>query len=206
MSQIKARNPWKRIYAKTLEASFALTLVLLMSVFFSFQTFEKNLKLPGIVWNGTIEIEPPPRTELLKKAPRPTLPSIPVEADEDDIIDGVTINYEKNIGIMEIAPPPPEPDDILYEFYQVSEKPEIIKQVKPIYPKMAQQAGITGTVTITVLIGKKGEVEDVKVFKDVMMLTEAAVQAAWKCKFKPAKQRDKYVKVWMNIPFRFTLK
>jgi TonB family protein len=38
------------------------------------------------------------------------------------------------------------------------------------------------------------------------MLDEAAVSAAKKCTFKPAKQRDKFVKVKMSIPFDFRLK
>jgi outer membrane biosynthesis protein TonB len=38
------------------------------------------------------------------------------------------------------------------------------------------------------------------------MLDEAAQAAAMQCKFKPAKQRDKFVKVKMNIPFDFHLR
>jgi len=38
------------------------------------------------------------------------------------------------------------------------------------------------------------------------MLDSAALEAAKKCKFKPAKQRDKTVRVKMHMPFQFTLK
>jgi len=38
------------------------------------------------------------------------------------------------------------------------------------------------------------------------MLNDAAVDAAKEWKFKPGKQRDRFVKVWMNIPIDFKLK
>ncbi|MEJ2055699.1 MAG: energy transducer TonB, partial [Calditrichaceae bacterium] len=76
----------------------------------------------------------------------------------------------------------------------------------PKYPDLARKAGIEGIVVITVTIGKDGKVEDAKVFKSLPMLDEAALKAAKKCTFKPAKQRDKTVRVKMNIPFHFRLK
>jgi protein TonB len=57
-----------------------------------------------------------------------------------------------------------------------------------------------------VTIGKTGKVEDAKILKSLPMLDEAALSAARKCTFKPAKQRDKAVKVKMSIPFDFKLK
>ena len=64
---------------------------------------------------------------------------------------------------------------------------------------------IEGTVVVKVLIGKKGLVEKAEIFKSIPILDEAALKAAKKCIFKPAKQRDKLVKVWMSIPFKFKL-
>ena len=57
-----------------------------------------------------------------------------------------------------------------------------------------------------VTIGKDGTVENAKIYKSLPMLDEAALAAAKKCKFKPAKQRDKFVRVKMTIPFHFKLK
>jgi protein TonB len=71
---------------------------------------------------------------------------------------------------------------------------------------LSKKAGIQGNVVITVTIGKDGRVEDAKVFKSIPMLDDAALKAAKKCIFKPAKQRDKFVKVKMNIPFNFKLR
>jgi len=105
------------------------------------------------------------------------------------------------------APPPPPPtDDEVYEFFAVSEKPELISKAVPQYPDLARKAQIEGKVVITVTIDKTGNVENAVVFKSVPMLDQAALAAAIQCKFKPAKQRDKFVKVKMNIPFDFHLR
>jgi protein TonB len=37
------------------------------------------------------------------------------------------------------------------------------------------------------------------------MLDEAALSAAKKCRFKPAKQRDRFVRVKVSMPFKFKL-
>ncbi len=107
----------------------------------------------------------------------------------------------------ENAPPPPPPeDDEVFEFFAVSDKPVMLKQAKPDYPDLARKAQIEGTVVVTVTIGKTGKVEKAVIFKSIPMLDEEALLAAKKCVFKPAKQRDKFVRVKMNIPFNFRLK
>ncbi|MEJ2052745.1 MAG: energy transducer TonB [Calditrichaceae bacterium] len=68
---------------------------------------------------------------------------------------------------------------------------------------MAKRAGISGTVVTRVLIDKEGNIEKAEIFKSIPMLDKAALEAAKKCKFSPAMQRDKPVKVWMAIPFQF---
>ena len=82
----------------------------------------------------------------------------------------------------------------------------MITKAVPDYPDLARKAQIEGKVVVTVTIGKTGIVEDAVIFKSVPMLDEAAIAAAMQCKFKPAKQRDKFVKVKMNIPFDFKLR
>jgi TonB family protein len=54
------------------------------------------------------------------------------------------------------------------------------------------------------LIDKKGNIEKAEILKSVPMLDEAALAAAWQLKFTPGKQRDRFVKVWMAVPFNFT--
>ena len=194
-------------YKLTLEAGIALALIIMIGVFFSFKKFESSLKLPEQP-NITIETVEIPQTQQINKPPPPSRPSIPVESDDEDLLDDVTIEEtEVKFEPMEELPPPPPPEeDEVFEFFAVSQKPVITKKVEPVYPDLARKAGIEGTVVVTVTIGKTGKVENAVIFKSIPMLDEAARTAAMKCIFKPAKQRDKFVKVKMNIPFKFKLK
>ena len=210
MSELIKKQPQADLrlkYQKVLEIGTALALVILIFTFFAFKKFDIATKLPENV-DIKIEVFDIPPTEQVQKPPPPARPSIPVEAEDDDLLEDVTIE-ETEINFLEVndAPPPPPPaDDEVFEFFAVSEKPEIINKATPDYPDLARKAQIEGTVVITVTIGKTGQVEDAKGFKSIPMLDESALIAARKCTFKPAKQRDKFVKVKMNIPFQFRLK
>ena len=194
-------------YRKVLEASSSIALLILIVGFFSFKTFDTSMELPDKP-DITIETVEIPPTQQIQKPPAPSRPSIPIESDDDDILDDVTIEETevKFEPLEELAPPPPPEEDEVFEFFAVSEKPVITHKETPVYPDLARKAGIEGVVVVTVTIGKTGRVEDARIFKSLPMLDEAALMAAKKCVFKPAKQRDKFVKVKMNIPFKFKLK
>ncbi len=210
MSPLHKKNPDADLrlkYKKVLELSSISSLLILVVLFFSFKQFENRAQLPESV-DIQIEVIEIPPTEQFSKPPPPARPSIPVEADEDELLDDVTIeDTEIVFEAADDAPPPPPPEsDEVFEFFAVSQKPVILKKAVPKYPDLARKAQIEGTVVITVTIGKTGKVETAAVFKSIPMLDEAALKAAKECNFKPAKQRDKFVKVKMNIPFKFSLK
>lgn len=193
-------------YRATLEKSTVISLALLAVLFYSFQKYEGSTILPDAPRLIIESIEIPP-TQQLQKPPPPSRPSIPVESEDEDLLDDVTIEEtEINLGdVMDVPPPPPD-DDEVFEFFAVSDKPVILHKETPKYPSLAQRAGIEGTVTVIVTISKTGVVLDARILKSVPMLDDAALQAAKKCTFKPAKQRDRFVKVKMSIPFKFNLK
>lgn len=210
MSPLKRKNPdvdLRLKYKKVLELSSIFSILILVLMFFSFKQFETRTQLPESV-DIQIEVIDIPPTQQFSKPPPPSRPSIPVEADEDELLDDVTIeDTEIVFEAADDAPPPPPPeDDEVFEFFAVSQKPEILKKAVPKYPDLARKAQIEGTVVVTVTIGKTGKVESAVIFKSIPMLDEAALKAAKLCNFKPAKQRDKFVKVKMNIPFKFSLK
>jgi protein TonB len=192
-------------YKKTLEQSTVIALGILTVLFYSFQKYEGSTVLPEQPKLVIESIEIPP-TEQIQKPPPPTRPSIPVESEDEDLLDDVTIEEtEINLSDVMDAPPPPPEEDEVFEFFAVSEKPEITHKETPKYPQLAQKAGIEGRVTVMVTISKTGDVMDASILRSVPMLDDAALEAAKKCKFKPAKQRDKFVKVKMSIPFDFRL-
>ncbi|RMH63221.1 MAG: energy transducer TonB [Calditrichaeota bacterium] len=193
-------------YKKTLEMSMAVALFVLTVLFYSFQRYDVKATLPQQP-ELTIEAINIPPTQQLQKPPPPSRPSIPVESEDEDLLDDVTIE-ETEIDLSQVtdAPPPPPEEDEVFEFFAVSEKPVLKHKETPKYPDLARRAGIEGRVTVMVTISKKGDVIDAKILKSIPMLDDAALAAARKCKFKPAKQRDRFVKVKMSIPFDFRLR
>jgi TonB family protein len=97
-------------------------------------------------------------------------------------------------------------DNGFMKFDDVTDKPEIVNKFLPKYPELARIAGIEGVVVVTVVINEKGEVERADIFNSIPELDEAALQAAKKCKFKPARYNGETVKVSMRIPYKFSLK
>ena len=85
------------------------------------------------------------------------------------------------------------------------EPPTAITQVKPVYPDIAREAGVDGTVMLRVLVGKDGRVMDVHVDRSIPMLDGAAVSAARQWVFTPALSNGHPVMVWVAVPIRFTL-
>jgi len=85
------------------------------------------------------------------------------------------------------------------------EAPEVIREVKPVYTQLAIDAGVSGTVTLRVLVGIDGRVEDVKVLQSIPLLDGAAIEAAWRWRFRPARVSGRPVRVWVALPMRFRL-
>ena len=95
----------------------------------------------------------------------------------------------------------PSPDD--YVAYE--KEPELVSMQEPVYPELAREAGVEGTVLIRVLVGEDGFVKDEIIIQSVSMLDDNAAAAAHTAVFKPALQKDKPVAVWMVIPIEFRL-
>ncbi len=198
----------KRRYRKIMEASLVIAMAIVIVVFYSFKRFETKHQLEKKV-DVQIETVEIPQTEQIHRPPPPARPSIPVASEDEDIPDELTIDETEidfSQPINELPPPPPEEEEPIVPFHALSEKPEVIKRVEPKYPELARKAGIEGMVVVKVLINTKGRVEKVEVIKSHPMLDDAAIAAAKQFIFKPGKQRDRYVKVWMTIPFTFKLK
>jgi protein TonB len=210
MTQLLKKDPKADLrlkYRKVVEVSMIFALLIMIFTFYAFEKFEVGTKLPESI-DIKIEVIEIPPTEQIQRPPPPARPAIPIESEDDELLDDVTIDETDLIfEVSDDAPPPPPPeDDEVFEFFAVSEKPVLISKAVPQYPDLARKAQIEGKVVVTVTIDKKGNVENAIIFKSVPMLDEAAQAAALQCKFKPAKQRDKFVKVKMNIPFDFHLR
>ena len=96
---------------------------------------------------------------------------------------------------------------VLDDFVPVETMPEMIYRERPKYPGLAKKAKAEGTVWVKALVDTTGKISEVQVGKSSghELLNEAAVAAAYKCKFKPATQKGKPVAVWITYKVEFTL-
>ena len=149
-----------------------------------------------------------PQTEQFDRPPPPARPSVPVESESEDIADDVTLD-EFNLDEFDAwdAPPPP-PEGPRVKFIAYDDPPVPLSPIRPKYPEIAQEAGIEGTVVVQVFVDDKGRVKETVILKGIPNtgLDEAATEAIRGVRFRPAKQRERAVGVWISIPVNFRLK
>lgn len=88
-----------------------------------------------------------------------------------------------------------------------TEPPVPVRTVPPVFPDEMRRDGISGVVTVSILIDEKGNVQEPKVVKTTHeAFSQPAIDALTKWKFKPAKQAGEAVAMRVNIPIQFTNK
>jgi len=146
--------------------------------------------------------EEPPPVERPKVAVAATATS---EAEVTEAVETIaSTDFRENI-IRPTTPTGPEIEVVPY--YKVEVKPQPVFTPKPEYPDLARKAGIEGRVVVKMIVDIDGSVLDAQIMKSSgnQMLDESAIVAARRCKFTPAKQRDKFVRVAVSMPFDFKL-
>ena len=161
-----------------------------------------------------LQVDDIPETKQEKKAPPPARPTVPIASEDEDLPDDETI--DDTIFDLDAEPPPPPPppsDDDAIIFVPYDEPPTPIGgfpaiQRKLVYPEIARKAGVEGRVLVYAHIDVDGIVLRTKVMKSLGPngCDEAAVAAINAVKWKPAKQRDRPVKVWIAVPVDFRLR
>ena len=90
-------------------------------------------------------------------------------------------------------------------FGEFDEPPVIVAQVPPVYPDMARMAELEGVVMVRIGIDELGNVVDAAIVQGIDGLNQAAIEAVYKWKFRPAKQRGIPIPVRIVMPIRFVL-
>jgi protein TonB len=75
----------------------------------------------------------------------------------------------------------------------------------PVYPAIAQQARVQGTVILEATIDVDGSVRDVKVLRSIPLLDQAAIDAVREWKYSPTILNGNPVPVIMTVTVTFTL-
>ncbi len=182
-------------------------IALLIVTFLSFPRIVSTVELDEEI-QIIIEQIDIPQTEQFDRPPPPARPSVPVESESEDIADDVTLEEFSLDEFDAWDAPPPPPEGPRVKFIPYDDPPVPLRPIKPKYPEIAQEAGIEGTVVVQVFVDARGRVKETVILKGIPNtgLDEAATEAIRLVRFKPAKQRERAVGVWISIPVNFRLK
>jgi periplasmic protein TonB len=110
------------------------------------------------------------------------------------------------IGGMGGAPPPPKPK--LTGPLRVGgnvQQAKIINRVQPVYPPLARQTRISGTVRLHAIIGKDGTIQSLEVVSGHPLLQQAALDAVRQWRYQPTLLNNDAVDVDTTIDVIFSL-
>ena len=200
-------NPLKLKYPIVIRVTGLIGVGLVIMNFLIFPRFQNTMEFEDVeqIIIENIDI---PQTQQIDNTPPPARPSIPVPSDDEDIADDLTLDELDfdDFSNMDAPPPPPSGPKVAFIPYDLA--PRAKSAIKPIYPEIAQEAGIEGVVVVQAFIDERGRVKETLILKGVPKtgLDEAAMEAIRRTKFHPAEQRERPVAVWISIPVNFRLK
>ena len=153
---------------------------------------------------------PPPTTTLIN------IVQNDVEVEDDLNIDAEATDLTESPEYTPIASPEEEEGAEAEIFTVVEESPSfpggdearirfLTENIK--YPQIARESSIQGTVYVTFVVEKNGNVTDVRILRGIGGgCDEEAVRVIKAMpKWNPGKQRGKPVRVQFNMPIKFTL-
>jgi TonB family protein len=81
----------------------------------------------------------------------------------------------------------------------------LVSRVDPVYPPLAKQAQIQGTVSLSAVIGKDGHVQDIRVISGHPLLVQAALDAVKEWVYRTTSPNGEPVEVSTTIEINFAL-
>lgn len=166
---------------------------------------------------------PPPRVSATPSAPRlapvsapPTLrdevPEPPryTPSGPPDLTGGlppgfVTIGGTGNPPSVLLPPAPPQPPSGPVRVADLPVAPRKTNDVRPLYPDIARQARVEGTVVMEAVLDTAGRVTQLRVIQSVPLLDQSAMNAVRQWRYTPSTYGGHPVSVLMTITIRFTL-
>jgi len=115
-------------------------------------------------------------------------------------------------GIPSVAPPPPpvekKKEEVKLQRIRVGgnvQSAMLLRQTKPIYPPLARQARIQGTVKLQAIISRDGTIQQLQVQSGHPLLVPNALEAVKQWVYKPTLLNGEPVEVVTVIDVNFTL-
>lgn len=115
-------------------------------------------------------------------------------------------------GVPAPPPPPPpvkkEPEKPKTERIRVGgnvQAANLVRKVTPVYPPLAKQARVQGTVRFTAIIGRDGAIQNLQLVSGHPLLVPAATEAVKQWVYRPTMLNGEPVEVITQIDVNFTL-
>jgi len=105
-------------------------------------------------------------------------------------------------------PPPPPPKAAALQRIRIGgsvQQAKLIRQPHPVYPPLAKQARIQGTVKLSAIISKDGTIQHLEVISGHPLLVPAALEAVKQWVYQPTLLNGEPVEVITQIDVNFTL-
>ena len=117
------------------------------------------------------------------------------------------------MGGVPAAPPPPpppvkQPEKPKLERIRVGgnvQAANLVRKVTPVYPPLAKQARVQGTVRFTAIIGRDGAIQNLQLVSGHPLLVPAATEAVKQWVYRPTMLNGEPVEVITQIDVNFTL-
>jgi len=188
----------RRTMQRDLEACLVMALLLVIGLFIFFPRFSQPIhEIPPQPY-FVLTVESIPATRQHQKPP-PLRPAVPIEAEEDLILDDIEVEM---LEFNEYNPTPPAPEFYMGSGKGVSIGPKLIKQVFPVFTEKEKKKRLRGRIDLSVLVDVRGRVKDVKVINNTTNNAEienAAVDAAYKCLYISARLGNIPVEAWTML-------
>jgi protein TonB len=108
-------------------------------------------------------------------------------------------------GVGTAAPPPPKVTPKRVSVGGNVQAARLVNRVQPVYPPLARQTRISGTVKLHAIIGKNGAVEQLQVLSGHPLLVQSALDAVKQWRYQPTLLNGDPVEVDTEIDVIFSL-
>jgi protein TonB len=225
---LSKRNPWTAALSFAMQGLLAGVLVLLPIIYTealpgrqltSFLTEPSPPPGPAPASTHARGVQPRPMADSVLHVPNWIPPRVailhdqPTNADAAGAADWIgvlggtgTVPNSVISSVMQI--PPTMPKVVAPPKVRVSSgvaQGLLIHETKPVYPPLAVQARIQGTVLLQAVVAKDGTVQDLRLVSGHPLLVKAALDAVKLWRYKPYRLNDQPVEVDTEIIVNFTL-
>jgi protein TonB len=150
----------------------------------------------------------PKEVKIIKEDPEPDMGSVGAVGGVPGGVAGGSMGGVLGgvIGGIGTAPPPPKPKPTgPIRVGGNVQAARIVNRVQPIYPPLARQTRISGTVRLHAIISKDGTIQQLEVISGHPLLQQAALDAVRQWRYQPTLLNGEPVEVDTTIDVIFSL-